>query len=60
MNNCINSSKVYCKYATNPTTSPANIVLIVAKCIVNDVVKQLQDWGNKVLIVAKCIVNFLI
>ena len=35
MSNCINSSKVYCKYASNHERYLAYKVLIVAKCIVN-------------------------
>ena len=35
MNNCINSSKVYCKYRETYAISEAIAVLIVAKCIVN-------------------------
>ena len=33
------------------------IVLIVAKCIVNELENMLYDCDYKVLIVAKCIVN---
>ena len=57
MNNCINSSKVYCKSPHYITVCFYVSVLIVAKCIVN------KNWKNVVadlllvLIVAKCIVN---
>ena len=35
MSNCINSSKVYCKYNSLGGRKWVIIVLIVAKCIVN-------------------------
>ena len=35
MNNCINSSKVYCKLVFMDCDFDSKIVLIVAKCIVN-------------------------
>ena len=35
MSNCINSSKVYCKFASDEEETELTEVLIVAKCIVN-------------------------
>ena len=59
MNNCINSSKVYCKYKLPCTVTLFLKVLIVAKCIVNHAGLIYQSGNQFVLIVAKCIVNFL-
>ena len=55
----INSSKVYCKYCWNNNSDKCSIVLIVAKCIVNDDFVALLENETDVLIVAKCIVNKL-
>ena len=57
MSNCINSSKVYCKCIFNNNCWRKYIVLIVAKCIVNETVNKAQNEAFEVLIVAKCIVN---
>ena len=58
MSNCINSSKVYCKYTSYLPIFNLNRVLIVAKCIVNAVNLKSNGQINYVLIVAKCIVNY--
>ena len=54
---CINSSKVYCKYFSQENEVTGYKVLIVAKCIVNlrPGINALKSY--LVLIVAKCIVN---
>ena len=57
MNNCINSSKVYCKFRHPVSFSRIFMVLIVAKCIVNSPIMFLMPTKDMVLIVAKCIVN---
>ena len=59
MNNCINSSKVYCKFLNLNLGEERFIVLIVAKCIVNAVFCDFKKGYAYVLIVAKCIVNFI-
>ena len=43
MSNCINSSKVYCKFISCSSISSNPSVLIVAKCIVNE---AREDWGK--------------
>ena len=55
--NCINSSKVYCKYIKERILIIKELVLIVAKCIVNVKLMHLIPHRDFVLIVAKCIVN---
>ena len=55
----INSSKVYCKLIFILITELLPVVLIVAKCIVNDIPFQNFFDLLKVLIVAKCIVNMI-
>ena len=57
MSNCINSSKVYCKSFSLPFDNSYNLVLIVAKCIVNFKKSDCVGLYSTVLIVAKCIVN---
>ena len=57
MNNCINSSKVYCKLSSFSFLSISLAVLIVAKCIVNQGTEISTAEATRVLIVAKCIVN---
>ena len=54
MNNCINSSKVYCKFTPKKYCSKIIRVLIVAKCIVNMELMFLFIQIDLVLIVAKC------
>ena len=54
---CINSSKVYCKLKINLLPFLRQIVLIVAKCIVNVIGTETGELREMVLIVAKCIVN---
>ena len=54
---CINSSKVYCKFSSVPSSFSPSKVLIVAKCIVNTIWKYPCVGLLRVLIVAKCIVN---
>ena len=58
MSNCINSSKVYCKFISCSSISSNPSVLIVAKCIVNAKIESNIEELENVLIVAKCIVNF--
>ena len=60
MSNCINSSKVYCKFISLPFQLSLCLVLIVAKCIVNR--QNAIDELSKVLvlIVAECNVNPLL
>ena len=55
--NCINSSKVYCKFNYLIVLVEFIKVLIVAKCIVNFLGSGTTLKVAKVLIVAKCIVN---
>ena len=54
---CVNSSKVYCKYFCQENEVTGYKVLIVAKCIVNMTENSVKRMLKKVLIVAKCIVN---
>ena len=53
----INSSKVYCKCQCFYIPNYKSIVLIVAKCIVNQYSDNESYSVGTVLIVAKCIVN---
>ena len=53
----INSSKVYCKYVPSAAYMLGSSVLIVAKCIVNSLKEDVENFDCIVLIVAKCIVN---
>ena len=57
MEKCINSSKVYCKLFQNWRLHHKTVVLIVAKCIVNNLFFKKLVVVVFVLIVAKCIVN---
>ena len=50
---------MYCKYTFIQKIKGTDIVLIVAKCIVNLDKKISKNKDNTVLIVAKCIVNLL-
>ena len=59
MSNCINSSKVYCKWGFCSSIFASSFVLIVAKCIVNNSRHFSVHYSMKVLIVAKCIVNYI-
>nr|DAJ49445.1 MAG TPA: hypothetical protein [Caudoviricetes sp.] len=57
MSNCINSSKVYCKFISCSSISSNPSVLIVAKCIVNIRYGTAPLRSCIVLILAKCIVK---
>ena len=48
---------MYCKSCLKFAKFSQNLVLIVAKCIVNSVRTSIDNLKTSVLIVAKCIVN---
>ena len=48
---------MYCKFQFIHSRNQNRIVLIVAKCIVNEEIEKIRTAVPKVLIVAKCIVN---
>ena len=49
---------MYCKCIGFNSSCHIIFVLIVAKCIVNDIAREVDKVLREVLIVAKCIVNY--